>query len=79
VRFRKLTEQEESSIEDAALDDRPYSYADFDPPVAHVVRFIKGKSHIHIARTFMDRKRNFVGQHFWARVVTSSQPLVEEP
>jgi REP element-mobilizing transposase RayT len=31
----------------------------------HVV--IKGKSAIHIARTFMDRKRNFVGQHFWAR------------
>ena len=35
--------------------------------VAHVVGFIKGKSAIHIARTFMDRKRNFVGQHFWAR------------
>jgi putative transposase len=27
----------------------------------------KGKSAIHIARTFMERKRNFVGQHFWAR------------
>ena len=35
--------------------------------VAHVIGFIKGKSAIHIARTFMDRKRNFVGQHFWAR------------
>ena len=22
---------------------------------------------MHIARTFMERKRNFVGQHFWAR------------
>ena len=35
--------------------------------VAQVVGFIKGKSAIHIARTFMERKRNFVGQNFWAR------------
>lgn len=28
---------------------------------------MKGKSAIHVARTFGDRKRNFVGQHFWAR------------
>ncbi len=37
--------------------------------VAQVVGFIKGKSAIHIARSFMERKRNFVGQHFWARGV----------
>jgi putative transposase len=35
--------------------------------VAQVLGFIKGKSAIHIARTFGERKRNFVGQHFWAR------------
>ena len=35
--------------------------------VAQVVGFIKGKSAIHIARNFGERKRNFVGQHFWAR------------
>ena len=35
--------------------------------VAQVVGYIKGKSAINIARTFMERKRNFVGQHFWAR------------
>jgi putative transposase len=35
--------------------------------VSHVIGYIKGKSAIHIARTFGDRKRNFVGQHFWAR------------
>jgi len=34
---------------------------------AQVVGFIKGKSAIHIARAFMNVKRNFVGQHFWAR------------
>jgi putative transposase len=35
--------------------------------VSQVVGFIKGKSAIHIARTYGERKRNFVGQHFWAR------------
>ena len=35
--------------------------------VSQVVGYIKGKSAIHIARTFAGRKRNFVGQHFWAR------------
>jgi putative transposase len=35
--------------------------------VAQVVGFIKGKSAIQIARTFVGRKRNFTGQHFWAR------------
>ena len=35
--------------------------------VSQVVGFIKGKSAIHIARTYAGRKRNFVGQHFWAR------------
>ena len=35
--------------------------------VAQVVGFLKGKSAIHVARTFGVRRRNFVGQHFWAR------------
>ena len=29
--------------------------------------FLKGKSAIHIAHAFGGRKRNIVGQHFWAR------------
>ncbi len=33
--------------------------------VSQIVGFIKGKSAIHIARTYQGRKRNFVGQHFW--------------
>ena len=32
-----------------------------------VIGFIKEKSAIHIARHFGERRRNFVGQHFWAR------------
>ena len=35
--------------------------------VSQVIGYVKGKSAIHIARTFAGRKRNFVGQHFWAR------------
>jgi len=35
--------------------------------VAQVVGYMKGKSAIYIARTYMERKRNYVGQHFWAR------------
>jgi putative transposase len=27
----------------------------------------QGKSAIHLARVYGERKRNFVGQHFWAR------------
>ena len=34
--------------------------------VSQVVGFIKGKSAIQIARNFQGRKKNFVGQHFWA-------------
>jgi putative transposase len=35
--------------------------------VAQVVGFIKGKSAIHLARVYGERKRNVVGPHFWAR------------
>lgn len=35
--------------------------------VSQVVGFIKGKSVIHIVRVYGERKRNFVGRHFWAR------------
>jgi putative transposase len=35
--------------------------------VAQVVGFIKGKSAISIARTYMRRRKHFTGQSFWAR------------
>jgi len=35
--------------------------------VSQVIGFIKGKSAIHVARVYGERKRNFAGQHFWAR------------
>ena len=68
--FRMLTEQKESRIEEGHLmPDHVHMMLSIPPKysVAQVVGFIKGKSAIHIARTFSERKRNFVGQHFWAR------------
>lgn len=68
--FRKLTEQKESRIEEGHLmPDHVHMMLSIPPKhsVAQVVGYIKGKSAIHVARTFMERKRNFVGQHFWAR------------
>lgn len=35
--------------------------------VSHVIGYIKGKSAIHLARVYGENRRNFVGQHFWAR------------
>ena len=35
--------------------------------VSQVVGYIKGKSAIHLARVYAERRRNYVGQHFWAR------------
>jgi putative transposase len=36
-------------------------------PKRQVVGFTKGKSAIHLARLYGEQRRNFVGQHFWAR------------
>jgi putative transposase len=35
--------------------------------VSQAVGFIKGKSAIHLARVYVERWRNFVGQIVWAR------------
>jgi len=51
--------------------------------VSQVVGFIKGKSAIHLARVYGEKKRSFVGQHFWARgyfvsIVGRDQELIRE-
>ena len=68
--FRTLTQQRESQIEEGHLmPDHVHMMISIPPKyaVSQVIGYIKGKSAIHVARTFMERKRNFVGQHFWAR------------
>lgn len=73
--FRKLALQRESlNLEDHICLDHVHMYLSIPPKYAvfQVVGYIKGKSAIHIARTYGGRARNFVGQHFWARGYYSS-------
>ena len=68
--FRTLALQKESRVEEGHLmPDHVHMMISIPPKhaVSHVVGFIKGKSAIHLARTYGERQRNFVGQHFWAR------------
>jgi putative transposase len=68
--FRRLAEQKESRIEGGhVMPDHVRMSIEIPPKcaVSTVVGFVKGKSAIHIARTYAERKRNFVGQNFWAR------------
>ena len=68
--FHKLAAQKESKIEEGHLmPDHVYMLISVPPKhaVSQVVGFIKGKSAIHLAPVYGERKRNFVGQHFWAR------------
>jgi len=68
--FRDLARQKESRIEEGRLmSDHVHMLLAIPPKyaVSQVVGYIKGKSAIHLARVYGERKRNFVGQHFWAR------------
>ena len=68
--FRRLAEQKESQIEEGHLQaDHVHMMISIPPKhaVSQVIGYIKGKSAIHLARVYGERKRNFVGQHIWAR------------
>jgi putative transposase len=68
--FRSLAEQKSCRIEEGHLmGDHVHMMISIPPKysVSQIIGFIKGKSAIHIARTFVGKKRNFVGEHFWAR------------
>ncbi len=68
--FRRLAVQKESRIEEGHLmQDHVHMMISIPPKyaVSQVIGYIKGKSAIHLARVYGERKRNFVGQHFWAR------------
>jgi putative transposase len=68
--MRGLAQQKEVVVEEGHLmPDHVHMLLSIPPKylVSAVVGFIKGKSAIAIARRFMDRAKNFVGQNFWAR------------
>ena len=68
--FRKLAMQKESRVEEGRpMSDHVHMMISIPPKyaVSQVIGYIKGKSAIHLARVYGERKRNFTGQHFWAR------------
>jgi putative transposase len=68
--FRCLAEQKECRIEEGHLmPDHVHMLIAIPPKysVAQVIGFLKGKAAIHIARTYTGRRKNYTGQHFWAR------------
>ena len=68
--FRELTRRRESEVvEGHLLVDHVHMLLSIPLKwsVSQVMGFIKEKSAIHIARTFVGRRQNFTGQHFWAR------------
>ena len=68
--LRRLAQQKESRIEEGHLmPDHVHMMISIPPKhaVSQVIGYIKGKSAIQIARRYSERRRNFVGQKFWAR------------
>ena len=68
--FHDLARHRDSRIEEGHLMADHVHMLNSSPPkhaVAQVVGYIKGKSAIHVARVYGERKRNFAGQHLWAR------------
>ena len=68
--LRELAQRKECEIlEGHLMVDHVHILIAIPPKVSvsQAVGYIKGTSAIHIARTFGGRKRNFTGQHFWAR------------
>ena len=68
--LRELARQKECRVEEGhTMPDHIHMLLSIPPKysVAQVIGYIKGKSAIHIARTYGGKKRNFVGESFWAR------------
>ena len=68
--FHELAQHKESRIDEGHMMlDHVHMLISIPPKysVSQVVGYIKGKSAIHLARVYSERKRNFAGQSFWAR------------
>ena len=68
--LRELATHKECEILEGKLLIDPIHMLIAIPPkyaVSQVIGYLKGKSAIHVARTFGGRQKNFTGEHFWAR------------
>ncbi len=80
--FRELASQKEFQVEEGHLmRDHVHMLLRIAPKyaVSQVVGYIKGKSAIHLARVYGERKCKFVRQHFWARGCFVSTELSVAP
>ena len=68
--FLELARQKECKILEGHLQADHIHVLISIPPkysVAQIVGYIKGKSAIHIARTYLGQRKNYTGMSFWAR------------
>ncbi len=68
--FHELARRRESKIVEGHLQpDHVHMLISIPPKysVAHVIGYMKGKSAIHIARTYLGQRKNYSGMSFWAR------------
>ena len=68
--FRELARHKACRVEEGHLrPDHVHRLLSIPPKyaVAAIVGYLKGKSAIHIARTYRGKARNFTGENFWAR------------
>jgi putative transposase len=68
--LHELARQKECKILEGHLcSDHVHMLISIPPKysVSQVMGFIKGKSAIHVARTYLGQRKNYTGLHFWAR------------
>ena len=68
--LKDLARQKDSEIlEGHLMADHIHMLISIPPKhaISTVIGFMKGKSAIHIARTYVGQRKNFTGQNFWAR------------
>ncbi len=68
--FHELAKQKECRILEGHIrQDHVHMLIQIPPKLAvsSVVGYIKGKSAIYIARNFIGKRKNFIGENFWAR------------
>ena len=68
--FHELARQKESKVLEGHLQlDHVHMLVSIPPKyaVSQVIGYMKGKSAIHIARTYLGQRKNYGGMSFWAR------------
>ena len=68
--LHELARQKESQVLEGHLQpDHVHMLISIPPKysVSQVVGYLKGKSAIHIARTYLGQRKNYNGMSFWAR------------